>query len=670
MNNLKKMLQTGFAVIFGILFVSQASATEMDVSLSDILKIKINVASGKKSLTQRESPAIVTIITAEDIKRSGARDMIDVMRLVPGYEVMHDLANAVSLGIRGNWASEGKVLLLVDGIEMNEQAFLSYQYGHHLPVDMIERIEIIRGPGSAMYGGSAELGVISIISKAPDQTFEGMASAQIGRMVDETGRTEGSVYLGRQLENFSLSGFVHNGKGIRSDKTATDFYGDTYKMGDDDNSNLEATFANIGIEFYDLSARLIIDNYDYDYYYSASAMVNSGYDPDDPLSDYQSYNEAKRFEIKYDLKLGDDLVITPKYTYSWDKSWVREELLTDSGVRITDWESDDSAVKKNEGDISASYDLTEKNNLSGGMVFSKTKLNESDFQSYSLYAQGLFNTEVGNFTIGGRYTDHEEYGSSFVPRAAYTRVLGTLHFKLLYSEALREPSISNIDYNSDIEPEETTVYEIEVGKQLAEKWIVTANIFDIDIEDVIIYSYDGATDEDSYINFGKTGTRGFEFAGKYTNPKGFFNSFDLNYSYAVISENTVTNYYAYSLNYESSEVDDQNLGFPMHKVTAKAVINPYDSFYISPSVLWFSSRYATTGVTSDWWYLTYEKLDATWLANIAFTYDNLFIEDMDLSLSIFNMFDEDYDFVEPYDGWEAPMPDASREFVLKVTYEF
>src|SRR5689334_12368285 len=131
---------------------------------SDLQKIlNKNVAVSAQKLSSRETPGIISVITAEEIQNSGARDMIDVLRLVPGFDVLQDLQFVMGMGLRGNWANEGKVLVLLDGQPLNELLYQSVALGNRLPVDAIERIEIIRGPGSAIYGGSAEYGVINIV---------------------------------------------------------------------------------------------------------------------------------------------------------------------------------------------------------------------------------------------------------------------------------------------------------------------------------------------------------------------------------------------------------------------------------------------------------------------------------------------------------------------------
>src|SRR6185436_9636381 len=152
---------------------SPDSVSFYEMSLEQLMNIEISVAS-RKALTPRESPGIVTLITEDEITNSGAQDLMDILRLVPGFDFGSDVEGVVGLGIRGNWAHEGKMLLLIDGQQMNEALYSTIQLGNHYPVQQIRKIEIIRGPGSAMYGGNAEYAVINIITKN-DKEFTGVS---------------------------------------------------------------------------------------------------------------------------------------------------------------------------------------------------------------------------------------------------------------------------------------------------------------------------------------------------------------------------------------------------------------------------------------------------------------------------------------------------------------
>jgi outer membrane receptor for ferrienterochelin and colicin len=139
-------------------------AEKLGVSIDDLLNMKITVSS-KTAMTSRESPGIVSIVTADEIKKSGARDLIDILNMVPGFNFGYDIDGVIGLASRGNWGHEGKILILLDGQEMNENFYSTFQFGNRIPVGQIKRIEIIRGPGSSIYGGYAELGVVNIITK-------------------------------------------------------------------------------------------------------------------------------------------------------------------------------------------------------------------------------------------------------------------------------------------------------------------------------------------------------------------------------------------------------------------------------------------------------------------------------------------------------------------------
>lgn len=177
------------------------------LSLSELIGIEISVASiVPKSI--REQSAIVSVITAKDIRASGARDLVDVLRLVPGYHFGVDVEGITGVGIRGFWAYEGKILITIDGIDIVEQLYGVVPLDEHIPVDIIERIEIIRGPGSAMYGGNAELSVINIVTKGADLNggYVNMNTGTNGN--DVSGRVGAAVGGGERRFSYALGCFM------------------------------------------------------------------------------------------------------------------------------------------------------------------------------------------------------------------------------------------------------------------------------------------------------------------------------------------------------------------------------------------------------------------------------------------------------------------------------
>lgn len=127
------------------------------------------VTASRRAQSSLEAPNATTVITAEDIRASGANSLQELLRRVPGAEVMAMGVGSANVSLRGfNQRLANKVLVLVDG-RTEYQDFLGLTIWGAIPVELseIERIEVIRGPGSTLYGASAMLGVINIITRAP-----------------------------------------------------------------------------------------------------------------------------------------------------------------------------------------------------------------------------------------------------------------------------------------------------------------------------------------------------------------------------------------------------------------------------------------------------------------------------------------------------------------------
>lgn len=141
------------------------------LSFTELVNEKVQVASLTET-TLLDAPAVVSVITAAEIQRMGARDLRDVLRYVPGFELGVRSFGYTEIGLRGIITDNTeKIRILLDGLPVNEnlEGSATIVFGD-LALDNIERIEIIRGPGSALYGTNAFVGVISIITKAPPAT--------------------------------------------------------------------------------------------------------------------------------------------------------------------------------------------------------------------------------------------------------------------------------------------------------------------------------------------------------------------------------------------------------------------------------------------------------------------------------------------------------------------
>ena len=632
------------------------------MSLEELMEIPITVAS-TEALSPRQSPGIVNLITADEIARSGARDLIDVLRVIPGFEFGVDVESVIGLGLRGNWGHEGKILILLDGQEMNERSYATTPLGHHFPLDQIERIEIIRGPGSATYGGYAELGVINIITKKGKNLNGVSVAGTYGQMPDALGRVDGTVMVGRSVDDMSFDVKLSAIQGNRSDRLYTDFYGDSYDMAD--NSALSNLHLNGGFNYKGLDLRMIYDDY--------TIQQRDLFDAAMPVPIDLNFKSVFT-QIKYDYQLNDKIKLTPLFRYKRQNPWTAN---SDAARELDNGDFEglfyDRVIHHSLGELTMNVNFSPKVNLIAGTQYnvdrgttvpgyeySSTNGLELEFSNFSFFTQGLFKLDIANITIGARYNNHEQFGASFVPRLGLTKVIDKFHAKLLISQAFRAPSVDNIDSNPAIDPELTTVFEIEAGYQLTNNMFITANFFDISIEDPIVYFYDPDTDEEGYDNFEGTGTRGVEVEYKY---KGKWGTLGANYSFYTAHGDNRVEFYAVPDN------EDRLLGFAQSKTNIYGSISLSRNMSLSPTITILGERqgFAMADANDEPVLATF---DPVLFANIFLQYRNLLTENLTVGVGAYNLTDNDYAFIQPYNSGHSPLPASSREVILKMAYRF
>jgi iron complex outermembrane recepter protein len=165
-------------------------------SIEDLMNIPVTSVS-KKEQKLSKTGAAVFVISQEDIRRSGATNIPDLLRMAPGVDVAQVDANRWAISIRGFTDQHAdKVLVLIDGRSVYSQSFSGVFWDMvDVPLEDIERIEIIRGPGGTIWGANAVNGVINIITKA--------AAATPGALISTGGgtedRAEGLAQYGGQI---------------------------------------------------------------------------------------------------------------------------------------------------------------------------------------------------------------------------------------------------------------------------------------------------------------------------------------------------------------------------------------------------------------------------------------------------------------------------------------
>jgi len=601
------------------------------------LNIKTTVAS-QTALTPRETPGIISVITDEEIKASGARDMIDVLRMVPGINFGYDDQGVVGLQMRGNWAHEGKILLLIDGIEFDELNFYNLEFGRHFDVNQIRSIEIIRGPGSSIYGGNAELGVIKITTKQGKDINGVNTYMSAGLMERAFGHLDGGVNFGKKFQDWEVAakGFISSG--IRTDQQYpfmnTSF--DLSKKG----AETKDVNLNLCVRNKNLTTQLIYDNY------------FTGFIEDTSFISKQNFKTIAG-EIKYDIKPNNKLVITPKFNIRSSTPYYEEGFYQNN------------VINRYTGNITVSYDMNKHVNIVGGAEFyydyGKMLANTDSsyfgngkqtvsYNTFSVFLQSIIKTGILNFIIGGRFDRQDEFGSAFAPRVGVTKTFNKFHFKALYSGAFRSPSIGNLMYDPSIKPERTNVAEVELGYKLNGNIFVTANMFDIVIHNPIVY-YNDTTD--GYKSYDITGSRGFELEYKMKYTLGYVT---LNYSFYKVNSNHALEYMPYG-------TSNYLVGSPAHKITLQSSFNLTENLCVSPSLIYLGKRYAA---------YNYENhvVNPDLIVNLFISFRHILNKKMEIGLGVFDLLNTRSPFIQSYRGLQYPYPGPSREFVLRLSYNF
>lgn len=162
----------------------------------------------------RQAPAAVTIITADEIKRYGWRTLAEVLRSVRGFYIASD-RQYTYLGVRGILRPgdyNTRILLQLNGHRLNDNIYDQAMLGTEFPLDLdlIEHIEIVRGPGSSLFGTNAVFAVINVVTRRPSKT-EVEASGETGSFLGRTGRITVSGEKGLWSGLFSGSLYHSNG---------------------------------------------------------------------------------------------------------------------------------------------------------------------------------------------------------------------------------------------------------------------------------------------------------------------------------------------------------------------------------------------------------------------------------------------------------------------------
>ncbi len=267
----------------------QVKAEEALPSLENLLA-QATQAATFSGLNIDQFPSSFTIFDRQMIERSGATTIAELLRFVPGLEVIRENNGTYHLIVRGNY-SDRRVLILWDGQPLNHLLLRrALNFVGALPVDILERIEISRGPSSAVYGSYAVGGVVNLVPRRWQNSGE--IGGAIGHFDSGRGFLSGGFIKGDREFQFSAGGSTTNGDRFHVvDAAGIPGTADTHH--DTNWQEFRLRLKGLGVKFFRFHVIL-------SQYYGLSDRLGRS---DDPESDYKQIGG----QITYDLNLKQDL---------------------------------------------------------------------------------------------------------------------------------------------------------------------------------------------------------------------------------------------------------------------------------------------------------------------------------------------------------------------------
>jgi vitamin B12 transporter len=460
------------------------------------------VTATKLETPTREVASSITVITAEDIEEKQAKTVVEALRDVPAVDVVQTGGDGQQTSVFMRGANSEHTLVLIDGIEINDPISPSRAYNFaHLSTDNIERIEILRGPASALYGSDAIGGVINIITRKGQGKPSLTVSAEGGSF--ETHRESVSFSGGTQLYNYSLSASYRDSNGIPAARWS------------------DGNHERDGYENINTSARLGLtptSNFDLDFilrYVNTDTDIDNSGGPlgDDP--NYTTEEESLFFRTQARLFLFDDLW-EQKLGFSltdYDRStrdgtdndhpfdWVRSHY--DSTLYKIDWQHNLYLHETNTLTVGIEHEEEEgKNKFLSDSAWGpwNTYYPRQKTRTTGYYLQDQIKLFKRFFTtLGVRLDDHEEFGTRVTYHAASTYIFKSTGTKIraTWGTGFKAPSLvqlydTNFGGNPDLDPEKSEGWDIGVEQSLCNNRLtVSVTYFENSFEDLIVNEYLG-----------------------------------------------------------------------------------------------------------------------------------------------------------------------------------
>ena len=479
---------------------------------------RVLLSATKHLVESRKAPAINTVITEKEIRNMGARNLFDVLNRIPGLSISWNQIKGL-INIRGVQTDHGeKVLLMIDGQSINDSTTGSptFYFGEDLMVENIKRIEIVRGPGSALFGTNAFIGVINVVTKDPEDYEKNLISSSVGSfhtwnhtllfshtktpfkiaahmnyfdtdgerpMIDvdaasnnpkihaslAPGRAQGfdeKIDVGLKLKYNDVSAHFR-----MIDKDKGSFVGLLGALNDDSKISARLVMANMELkknvtDDVDFSVRVYTDYQRIDNYFEIYPEGFSGYEDKGLIGNPQGKNITFGYDCTANFRYGN-------------------HFFTGGAVYEGDLQYDVKNINNFEDILNDPVDVTDTKN------YNKIVLRKMQ----ALFVQDVWEmTAYDTLTLGLRFDHYDDFGGTWHPRIGWVHEFkNEMIFKFLYGTAFRAPSYNelytinnpSVVGNPDLKPETIRSYEAALEIPRLDWCNLSLNYFYNEIDDFI-----------------------------------------------------------------------------------------------------------------------------------------------------------------------------------------